>query len=108
MKHVHKVQHQSVIPTVYSTYSLHWFEALLLSSLPFTIAPIYNFAPLALLIYPLNNMILNFAGHSNYRFTNKFLNKIGKRHNLHHTKFSKNFGFILNFFDKMSLKLKLK
>ena len=30
MKHVHKVHHKSVVPTVYSVYSFHWIEATLL------------------------------------------------------------------------------
>ena len=31
MKHVHYIHHKSYTPTVYSVYSFHWFEALLLS-----------------------------------------------------------------------------
>jgi lathosterol oxidase len=104
MKHVHYVHHRSKVPTVYAVYSFHWFEALLLSTVPLTIAPFVPLAPLAFLLYPLCSILLNFAGHCNYRFGKGE----GKRwycfatgHTQHHRKGSKNYGFLLPFFDKL-------
>ena len=39
MRNVHHIHHKSIIPTVYSIYSFHWVEALLLSSVPLIIVP---------------------------------------------------------------------
>lgn len=112
MRNVHKIHHQSIVPTVYSSYCFHWFEAFLLSTLPLTIAPFLNFAPFSLLLYPMLNILLNFAGHSNYKFkqnfTNKYFTSLGIRHNYHHIKFSKNYGFASSLFDKLLGKIKLK
>jgi len=58
------------------------------------------------------NILLNFAGHSNYKFkqnfTNKYFTSLGIRHNYHHIKFSKNYGFASSLFDKLLGKIKLK
>lgn len=101
---IHKIHHQSKIPTVYSVYSFHWVEALLLSTVPITIAPFYTFSATALFIYPLASILLNFAGHCNYRFGNGLGDSwklFSTRHAQHHYKNSAKFGFALNLFDKL-------
>jgi sterol desaturase/sphingolipid hydroxylase (fatty acid hydroxylase superfamily) len=101
---VHRIHHQSVIPTVYSVYSFHWFEALLLSTVPLVIAPFFNFSATAIFLYPLASILLNFAGHCNYRFGNgkaPAWSLIGTRHSAHHFKKSSNYGFATNFFDRI-------
>jgi Delta7-sterol 5-desaturase len=109
---VHVVHHRSKVPTVFSVYSLHWFEALLLSSVPLTIAPFLPFAPLAIAIYPTVSILLNFAGHCNYRFGNgkgDSWKLFATEHNEHHRLGRKNYGFALNFFDKIITRInKLK
>ncbi len=104
LKHVHKVHHKSVVPTVYSVYSFHWFEALLLSTVPLCICPFIPFAPLAIGIYPLTSILLNYSGHCNYRFGNgngikSFL--FGTKHNEHHSKGRQNFGFASGLLDRL-------
>lgn len=102
MRHVHAVHHRSVIPTVYSVYSFHWFEALLLSTVPLTIAPFVSFSPLAIALYPLASILLNYAGHCNYRFgtgTGPSWKILGTRHVEHHFRRSKNYGFATPFLD---------
>ena len=104
MKHVHKVHHKSVVPNVYSVYSFHWFEALLLSTVPLCICPFIPFSPLAIAIYPLTSILLNYAGHCNYRFGNgngikSFL--FGTKHNEHHSKGKQNFGFASGLMDRL-------
>ncbi|WP_215225495.1 sterol desaturase family protein [Echinicola shivajiensis] len=104
MKNIHFVHHKSITPTVYSVYSFHWFEAFLLSTVPITIAPFLPFSILAIFIYPFVSILLNYAGHCNYRFgsgkgDNWWL--FGTHHNKHHSKGKKNYGFALNFLDKL-------
>lgn len=104
MKNIHFVHHKSITPTVYSVYSFHWFEAFLLSTVPITIAPFLSFSILAIFIYPFVSILLNYAGHCNYRIgsgkgDNWWL--FGTHHNKHHSKGKKNYGFALNFLDKL-------
>ncbi|MCZ8214717.1 MAG: sterol desaturase family protein [Cyclobacteriaceae bacterium] len=99
MRHVHVVHHQSKIPTVYSVYSFHWFEAFLISTLSLTIMLFVPFSPVAVFLYPLVNLIFNCAGHCNYRFGNGVGHSwllFGTNHNDHHAKAKKNYGFVLN------------
>jgi lathosterol oxidase len=102
MHKVHAVHHRSVIPTVYSVYSFHWFEALLLSTVPLTIAPFVSFSSLAIALYPLASILLNYAGHCNYRFgtgTGPSWKILGTRHAEHHFRRSRNYGFATPFLD---------
>jgi len=109
MKHIHRVHHKSKIPTVYSVYSFHWVEATLLSTIPLTIVPFMPFSFVAVLLYPTVSILINYAGHCNYRFGNgkgeKWTN-FGTFHNEHHSKGRKNYGFALNYLDKLQSKLK--
>jgi Delta7-sterol 5-desaturase len=103
-RHVHKVHHRSLVPTLYSVYSFHWIEALLLSSVPLTLILFCPLSPLALAIYPLTSILLNFAGHSNVRFGNGTGNPVklfGTAHNEHHAKGRPNFGFATPFLDHL-------
>lgn len=104
MKRVHVVHHRSKVPTVFSVYSFHWFEALLLSTVPLTIAPFVPLAPIAIFLYPMCSILFNFSGHCNYRFGNgegKSWKNFATGHNQHHRKGSRNYGFLLNFLDKL-------
>ena len=105
MKHVHSVHHKSITPTVYSVYSFHWLEALLLSTVPLTLVLFIPLAPIAIFIYPLASILLNYAGHCNYRFGNgegADWKLFGTNHNAHHAKFTKNYGFASNLLDKLN------
>jgi len=105
MKHIHFVHHKSRIPTVYSVYSFHWVEALLLSTVPLTILPFVPFSILAVAAYPVVSILLNLAGHCNYRFGSGHGHTwllFGTRHNEHHTKGRRSFGFVLSIFDEIS------
>lgn len=103
MKHVHFVHHRSKVPSVWSVYSFHWFEALLLSTVPLTIMPFVPFSIIAVFLYPLISILLNYAGHCNYRFGAGYGNSwklFGTFHNEHHSKGRDNFGFASNALDK--------
>lgn len=104
MKHVHIIHHTSNIPTIYSVYSFHWLEALLLSTIPLTIVPFIPFSIVAIFIFPLVSILLNFAGHCNYRFGGGKGNSwkfFGTHHHHHHSRGKRNYGFALNFLDKL-------
>lgn len=104
MKHIHYIHHKSNIPNVYSVFSFHWIEALLLSTVPITIIPLIPFSIVAVMAYPLVSILLNFAGHCNYRFGNGSLMSwklLGTHHNEHHSRGRKNYGFALNLLDKL-------
>lgn len=106
---IHYIHHQSKIPSVYSVYSFHWIEALLLSTVPLSIAPFYNFSVYSIIIFPFVSILFNFAGHSNYRFGSGDLPNVflfGTKHSFHHYKNKGNFGFITDIFDQLESKIK--
>ena len=109
MKNVHYIHHKSKVPTVYSVYSFHWLEALLLSTVPLTIALFLPFSPISIAMYPLVSILINYSGHCNYRFgngTGKSWQLFGTHHNEHHFKNKKNYGFLSPFLDFLISKLK--
>ncbi len=111
MKRVHYIHHKSFIPTVYSVYSFHWFEALLLSTVPLTLVLILPVAPIALLLYPVTSLIINLIGHSNYRIgngTGETWKLLATNHNAHHAKGKQNFGFASNLLDVIYSKFTFK
>ncbi len=103
MANVHHVHHRSRVPTVKSVYSFHWFEALLLSTVPLTLGSVWPLAPLAIAIYPLNSLLFNFAGHCNYRlllFKNTRLD-MASRHIQHHRSVHISYGFVSSWLDRL-------
>jgi len=105
MKRVHYVHHKSRIPTVYSVYSFHWLEATLLSTVPLTITPFLPFSPLAIFLFPLVSVLINYTGHCNYRFGNgkgEPWKLFATNHNHHHSKGKQNFGFASGLLDKLA------
>lgn len=104
MKSVHYVHHRSKTPTIYSVYSFHWLEALLLSTVQITISPFIPFSPIAILLYPFVSILFNFSGHCNYRFgngTGPDWKIFGTRHAEHHFKNKQVFGFATSVLDKI-------
>ena len=96
-KKVHIIHHHSVTVTPYSSLSFHWFEAFLVSGTMLSIQLIHGFNILAIMLWPAISLICNTFGHSNFSFHSsqrgsRFLEN-NWRHNLHHTKVSKNFAF---------------
>ena len=104
LKNVHKVHHKSHIPSVFSVYSFHWVEALLLSTVPIIFVLVVPLSSIAIAIYPFTSIIINYAGHCNYRFGNGTGSQwklFGTYHNEHHYKFKQNFGFGSHLLDKL-------
>lgn len=103
-KHVHIMHHHSHIPTPYSTYSFHWFEAFLLSTVMILPMFFYTFSYITLLSLPVMSLFLNVLGHWNYDLfpaRKNILLKFSEHHSLHHSKVKGNFGFFLPYFDKL-------
>jgi Delta7-sterol 5-desaturase len=99
---VHRIHHESAVPTPFSTYSFHWIESMLLGSVMLLPMFIYRFSAPALLALPIISILLNTIGHSNY---NLFANHPRMRsasveHTAHHIRVNGNFGFYLPFFDR--------
>jgi Delta7-sterol 5-desaturase len=108
MRRFHHIHHRSVVPTVYSIYSFHWLEAFLLGNVPLTLAPFVPFSALTLVFYPLASILINFAGHCNYRFGDgqgsRWLT-FGTTHNTHHSKGAKKYGFATFILDSIHSKI---
>jgi Delta7-sterol 5-desaturase len=107
MKHIHRVHHRSVVPSVFSVYSFHPLEAALLSSVLLSIAPFYNFSSAALMLFPTVSILINFSGHSNYRLVLKTKPRwllFATKHNDHHGKARRKYGFMTNFMDDLFTK----
>jgi lathosterol oxidase len=58
MKHVHRIHHRSLVPTLTSVYSS--LEALLLSAVPLFLSLVVPLEPLANMVYPVSSIVLNF------------------------------------------------
>ncbi len=104
MRRVHYIHHRSKIPTVWSVFSFHWLEASLLSTVPLTYLLLFPTTALAVVLFPILSILLNLAGHSNYRFRNwpiTGISAFATTHNLHHTKNQENYGFALRIFDRI-------
>lgn len=103
-KRVHYVHHRSKVPTIWSVFSMHWFEGLLLSLVPLIVILFVPLAPLAIVLYPMLSILLNFSGHCNYRFgkgKSPFWLTWATRHNAHHHKKGRTYGFALPLMDKI-------
>jgi sterol desaturase/sphingolipid hydroxylase (fatty acid hydroxylase superfamily) len=109
MRHVHMIHHRSRIPTVWSVYSFHWLEAALLSTVPTLFCMIFSPPLMAVALYPLNSILLNFSGHCNYRL-HIFASPEGlaSRHMQHHKRSLGNYGFASGLTDKIVLLLTKK
>lgn len=96
MRHVHWVHHRSKVPNVYSVYSFHFFESLLLSTVQVTLLYFISLSPLTITLFPAISLLLNLAGHCNYRVRPGLLPawlQFATRHNQHHHKNSAAYGF---------------
>lgn len=104
-KKVHKVHHASKVPTVFSVFSFHPLEAFLLSTVPLTILPFISISSVSIFLFPLVSILLNFAGHCNYRFGNgkgASWKLFGTRHHSHHYKKEKRYGFASGLLDRIN------
>ena len=101
---VHCVHHRSIVPTPFSTFSFHWFEASLLSSVMILLLLVWPLDIVIIIVFPGISLIGNSIGHMNYAvFPHKAhaeLLAACQRHTAHHTRWSGNYGFYLPWLDR--------
>jgi len=102
MKHIHYVHHQSRVPTVWSVFSFHWFEGLLLSFVPLVVILFFPLAPIVYILYPINSILINLLGHANVRIKGLENSPWGfvSKHSTHHLIGKNNYGFASTLLDK--------
>ena len=100
-RHVHRIHHESVIPTPFSTYSFHWLEAVLLGSVMILPMFFFKFSGAALLALPVMSIALNTIGHCNYNVFAKYpsIHSASLEHSMHHLRVGGNYGFYLPLLD---------
>ncbi len=85
-RRVHRLHHLSVVPTPFSTFSFHWGEALLLSSVMVLYMAVVPLSMGAIILFPVLAL--------NHIFSSC------RRHTLHHTHIKGNYGFAFPWFDE--------
>lgn len=107
-RYVHAVHHRSVDVNPFTSLSFHWLEPFLLS---LWIFPVLIFIPVyapALALIQVVGLLDNVKSHLGYEFYPAGLNRSPFRwftsstyHNMHHTKFTGNYGVHFRFWDKL-------
>lgn len=101
-RNVHRIHHESVTPTPFSTYSFHWIESALLGSVMLTAMLIGAFSVWALLSLPVFSILFNTIGHWNYNvFAGTERRSASVEHSRHHQRVSGNYGFYLPYLDRL-------
>tara|TARA_R110002096_G_scaffold29509_4_gene88918 strand:- start:8353 stop:9132 length:780 start_codon:yes stop_codon:yes gene_type:complete len=102
-RRIHREHHRSAIPTPFSTFSFHWIEAVMLSSVMILLMPFRHLNIGVILFFPVASLIYNNIGHMNYAVFPQ--HRLGsffsscRRHTMHHTRIRGNYGFVLPWFD---------
>lgn len=103
-KYVHKVHHQSIHPTVFTSFSFHPVEAMLqflFFPIIIMIIPFHFLCVLAVFLLMTVSAVVNHSGVE--LFKNRFLLKhiIGStHHDVHHQNFKSNYGLYFTWWDK--------
>ncbi len=101
-RHVHRVHHESIPTTPFSTFSFHWVESLLLGSVMTTAMLLHTFSIWALLGLPSFSLFFNTIGHWNYNvFAGTTQHSVSVEHSHHHLRVKGNYGFYLPIFDRL-------
>ncbi|TGK07951.1 sterol desaturase family protein [Leptospira semungkisensis] len=106
-KIVHKVHHDSLIPSPWTAYSFSVWEALIHALILPIIATLFPVHPLALLVFMTFQIIRNVLGHSGYEIfpswmiSNRILKLINTNtnHDMHHQSFRYNYGLYTTIWD---------
>jgi lathosterol oxidase len=108
-RRVHSVHHKSMNPSPWASYSFHFFEAILeglIIPLILVLIPIHT---VAIALFALSNFAINVYGHLGYEIVPKWFRhsiffqilNTSIYHNLHHTRFDKNYGLYFRFWDRI-------
>jgi ferredoxin-NADP reductase len=111
-KYIHKVHHESIDTTPFTSYSFHPAEAAL-EIVPLGLIMIFAyFFPIhisALIVWQIGSIAFNVMGHSGYELYPSFWNKYwflkwklpSTHHNMHHAKFNGNYGLYFIWWDRI-------
>lgn len=103
-KHVHKIHHRSVHPTVYSSFAFHPLEAALqFVFFPVVIAtiPLHYLAVLFVFIVMTVSAVINHSGVEVFKHKSLLHHVIGATHHeMHHQNLKRNFGLYFTWWDK--------
>ena len=108
-KYIHAVHHKSINPSPWASYSFNFIEGVLeslIAPILFLLMPIH---PIAIVLFVLIGFTINVYGHLGYEiaprwFRHSFLFEImntSTHHNIHHSKFTGNFGLYYRFWDRI-------
>lgn len=111
-KYIHKVHHDSIDTTPFTSYSFHPLEAALEivpMGLIMILAYFFPVHILALVIWQILGIALNVLGHSGYELFPSYWNKYwflkwklpATHHNMHHEKFNGNYGLYFIWWDRI-------
>jgi sterol desaturase/sphingolipid hydroxylase (fatty acid hydroxylase superfamily) len=101
---VHAVHHRSVVPTPFTTFSFHWVEATMLSSVMILLLLVWPLDIYTVMLFPGVSLFINSIGHMNYAvFPDKDHGELlaaCQLHTAHHTRWSGNYAFYLPWLDR--------
>jgi ring-1,2-phenylacetyl-CoA epoxidase subunit PaaE len=111
-KYIHKIHHESIDTTPFTSYSFHPLEAILEIVPLGLIMGIAYFFPVhvsALLIWQVGSIALNVLGHSGYELFPSYWNNYwflkwklpATHHNMHHERFNGNYGLYFIWWDRI-------
>ncbi len=111
-KYIHRVHHDSIDTTPFTSYSFHPIEAALEivpMGLIMILAYFFPVHILALVIWQILGIALNVLGHSGYELFPSYWNKYwflkwklpSTHHNMHHEKFNGNYGLYFIWWDRI-------
>jgi ferredoxin-NADP reductase/sterol desaturase/sphingolipid hydroxylase (fatty acid hydroxylase superfamily) len=111
-KYVHKVHHESIDTTPFTSYSFHPLEAALEIvplGLIMAIAYLFPVHILALIIWQIGSIAFNVLGHSGYELYPSYWNNYwflkwklpSTHHNMHHERFNGNYGLYFIWWDRI-------
>lgn len=107
-KYVHKVHHESIDTTPYTSFSFHPIESFVEYSISFVLVFMIPGHILSLIIFQILSTLYNVIGHMGYELypTNWYRIPLLKyktpstHHNLHHSKFNGNYGLYFTWWDR--------
>lgn len=106
---IHKVHHESINPSPWTSYSFHLYEGILESLVAPVILLLVPMHPVSLFLFALSSFAINVYGHLGYEIMPKwfrhsllfeFINT-STHHNYHHLKFNGNYGLYFRFWDRI-------
>lgn len=108
-KAVHLLHHKSTVPSPWTSYSFHFFEAIAESLIIPIVLSIVPMHPIAVIAFGTSSLFINVYGHLGFEIMPLWVRKTwlfelinsSVHHNLHHSKFKGNYGLYFRFWDRL-------